>query len=139
MKMVTLIIMMMVRPLRQTSLLIFKHQRFAFQRQPHKMVRHIQTIRRQKPMFTADLVTFTEEILNGKLHFFAANSLNIRNKFCNEPAPTENEKPLSIYDLTIYIYIYIYRLHTKSIFPVIFRKTSYCSVFSLKTSSTKIR
>ena len=28
---------------------------------------------RPNPQFPADLITFTKEILNGKLHFFAVN------------------------------------------------------------------
>ena len=52
-------------------------------------------------MFTADLVTLTEEVLNGK--FFAAKSLNIRSKFCDEPASKENKKPSSIYDIISFI------------------------------------
>ena len=35
------------------------------------------------PQFPADLITFTEEILNGKLHFFAGYT-----KVCNHPQPT---------------------------------------------------
>ena len=54
-------------------------------------------------MFTADLVTSTEEVLNGKLQFFAAKSLNIRSKFCDEPASKENKKPSSIYDIISFI------------------------------------
>ena len=56
----------------------------------HKMVRHTQTIRRLFPtnclsvfdhFVTADLVTFAEEILNGKLYFLRSESIDtsIRN------------------------------------------------------------
>ena len=33
----------------------------------------------QNPQYPADLVTFTEEILNGKLHFLCSN---MNQKFC---------------------------------------------------------
>ena len=33
------------------------------------------------PQFSADLVTFTEEILNGKLHFFVQCMINSEDSF----------------------------------------------------------
>ena len=46
------------------------------------------------PQKTADLVTFTEEILSGKLHFFEENFIYIINKYTFE-------KARSIQDVTI--------------------------------------
>ena len=39
----------------------------------------------QNPQFPADLVTFTGEILNGKLHFCAVYSFAMQFKFCFYP------------------------------------------------------
>ena len=35
------------------------------------------------PQETADLVTFTEEILNGKLHFLCSDTSKIKKKTCS--------------------------------------------------------
>ena len=37
------------------------------------------------PQFTAELVAFTEEILNGKLHFFCAARVNIMINTFSDP------------------------------------------------------
>ena len=42
------------------------------------------------PQETADLVIFTEEILNGKLHFCAVRSRTVDHNICDKPVESDS-------------------------------------------------
>ena len=47
-----------------------------------KIIRNTTKNKKKKPQETPDLVTFTEEILNGKLQFFCSVSIHRLVRFC---------------------------------------------------------
>ena len=47
-----------------------------------KIIRNTTKKKKKKPQETPDLVTFTEEILNGKLQFFCSVSIHRLVRFC---------------------------------------------------------
>ena len=53
---------------------------------------------------TADLVTFAEEILNGKLHYFYSVMSRLavnKSEFCRRNASAKSKEPLTLYSLNV--------------------------------------
>ena len=58
------------------------------------------------PQFPADLVTFTEEILNGKLHFFGSVSMSLLNLYQCAATNGPGNSISSLYSITTVFLFY---------------------------------